>query len=459
MIAVLLSLVNHLVSTGPLVHICSTSTITQTVQIAAHTHIKPIHYTYDLTENFVRIESLAYCVVHVLENGEQMDPNTRLTGVEVNPRSPQYTKCMTVLDPELDRLRMQYDSDLFDEAKRVTTWITVMQKVSSGELVLSDTSFLKLPFFRPTLLSLQAKFQQQALSMDESDKGSQSSPHSSHSSPHTSLETRLVSSLRTRSSSHCKQESLHLLTILHSLITSPPNPNVVEYSSTDSFDPSPSLFHPIETDPTELFHPSIFDEDDIYLLAHSLLRCRAVCDLVGAENCIRDVAPFLDRTISALGSSNSLLPIFIPEMLPVNAKHLRDGLPVIGSLLFYSSKRVHGFGGILKEMVRVGVLDCMIRAVSESSFLEDYENGICVIGILLRSIRDSEFCEDIFDANNQTSLVGQDIPSVSQCSTLQILVFSSASVFDRMIPEIYRRMHNFGFDGKRVGNHGTITAR
>ncbi|KAK2945288.1 hypothetical protein BLNAU_19789 [Blattamonas nauphoetae] len=42
------------------------------------------------------------------------------------------------------------------------------------------------------------------------------------------------------------------------------------------------------------------------------------------------------------------------------------------------------------EMVQLGVIDCVVVAVSQSSFLEDYENGIALIGDLLRAVRQDE---------------------------------------------------------------------
>ncbi|KAK2950511.1 hypothetical protein BLNAU_14504 [Blattamonas nauphoetae] len=42
------------------------------------------------------------------------------------------------------------------------------------------------------------------------------------------------------------------------------------------------------------------------------------------------------------------------------------------------------------EMVLLGVIDYVVVAVSQSSFLEDYENGIALIGDLLRAVRQDE---------------------------------------------------------------------
>ncbi|KAK2948347.1 hypothetical protein BLNAU_16693 [Blattamonas nauphoetae] len=173
----------------------------------------------------------------------------------------------------------------------------------------NDTSFLKLSFFRPTLLSLQAKFQQLASSLDGPDENSTSSLHSSHSSPHTSLDAHHDSSLRTiSSSSHFKQESLQLLNILHSLLTSPLPLSLQNHHPPHIPDTAFTIYELDDNvSPTERFNSSLFDEVDNEKLARSLHRCFSVCELVGAENCIDDVPEFFDRTVSVLGSSNNLL--------------------------------------------------------------------------------------------------------------------------------------------------------
>ncbi|KAK2955499.1 hypothetical protein BLNAU_9546 [Blattamonas nauphoetae] len=59
--------------------------------------------------------------------------------------------------------------------------------------------------------------------------------------------------------------------------------------------------------PNERFHSSLFDEVDNEKLARSLVHCASVCQQVGAEKCIIDIPKFMDRTISALGTSDSFL--------------------------------------------------------------------------------------------------------------------------------------------------------
>ncbi|KAK2950561.1 hypothetical protein BLNAU_14555 [Blattamonas nauphoetae] len=77
-------------------------------------------------------------------------------------------------------------------------------------------------------------------------------------------------------------------------------------------------------------------------------------------------------------------------------------------------KRVVSLGSVgnRMEMVRFGMLDIVIRGVSESSFLEDYENGICVIGILLRSIRDFRNKQDVIDYDFSDNLSHPELESI-----------------------------------------------
>ncbi|KAK2944111.1 hypothetical protein BLNAU_20943 [Blattamonas nauphoetae] len=177
-----------------------------------------------------------------------------------------------------------------------------------SEAFQNDTSFIKLSFFRPTLLSLRAKFQQLASSVDGSEDSSTSSLISSHSSPNTSLEALLDSSLRTlSSSSHFRQESLRLLTILHTLLTSPLPSSPTHKFRIEHFGPRSTLINPDTITPNEIFDSSLFDEADNEKLTRSLVRCKSVCELVGAEKCILDIEHFIDRTVSVLGTSDSLL--------------------------------------------------------------------------------------------------------------------------------------------------------
>ncbi|KAK2953878.1 hypothetical protein BLNAU_11138 [Blattamonas nauphoetae] len=122
------------------------------------------------------------------------------------------------------------------------------------------------------------------------------------------LNPLLDSSLRTLSSSpNFRQESLRLLTILHSLLTSPLPPSPTKQFRRENYGPRLALVEPDPINPSELFDSSLFDEADNEKLARSLVRCKSVCEIVGAEKCILDIPNFIDRTVSALGTSDSLL--------------------------------------------------------------------------------------------------------------------------------------------------------
>ncbi|KAK2955537.1 hypothetical protein BLNAU_9585 [Blattamonas nauphoetae] len=225
---------------------------------------------------------------------------------KVDLLSPQSQTFSQLLDHEVVETNKQLDSDLFQEATGISSWKDFLRQLTgekrdellylSGIDFQKDTSFLKFVFFRPTLLSLQAKFQQLASSLDGSAGSSTSSQHSSHSSPHTSLDAHLDSSNQTHSSSpHFKQESLQLLNILHSLLTSPLPPSPIKVSTLDRSYLKINQLQQDTIDPDEKFHSSLFDEVDNEKLARSLVRCLSVRKVVGAEKCIRDIPNFMDR--------------------------------------------------------------------------------------------------------------------------------------------------------------------
>ncbi|KAK2943248.1 hypothetical protein BLNAU_21820 [Blattamonas nauphoetae] len=309
---VLRRLINLIISTGHVVPIFDPSQINAIVRQLTDAFNEQLPSQLGLFDTLMWMPTFVYLGVHGLESNGLTKHKERLTDIDCLSSSPQYKQFSKLLDPELAAMRQQFDSNLFEEAKRITLWKEFLQKVASGEEILNDTSFLKLSFFRPTLLSLQSKHTQMASSADVSPGSSTSSVDSSLSSPHTSLEVHHDSSLRTLSSSpQFKQESLRLLTILHSLVVSHLSsiPSSQKIQREQFIHPFLLTSFAVDADPTEKFHSSLFDEEDDEILAQSLIRCHAVCRLVGDEQCIVDVWPFFDRTVSVLGSSNAILRI------------------------------------------------------------------------------------------------------------------------------------------------------
>ncbi|KAK2955480.1 hypothetical protein BLNAU_9527 [Blattamonas nauphoetae] len=283
-------LLHHLVNIGHLVPACDPSefeTVLTDITNAAPKHLSD---DLDLYHNFLWMATPAYLAVNFLEIEGLANHVNRLTDSNFDYDSPKFTAFFRLIEPALVEVSKQFEPELFEEARRISSWKDFLQKVAGGEEVENDTSFLKLPFFQPTLLSLQAKFQQLASSLDGSD------------------DAHYNSSLRTHSSSsHFKHESIQLLNILHTLLTSPLSPSLIEHSPSDSFSKLATRFQPDNIDPAERFRPSLFDEVDDVELARSLIRCRSVCDLVGVEKCIVDTPEFFDRTVSVLGSSDPFL--------------------------------------------------------------------------------------------------------------------------------------------------------
>ncbi|KAK2948989.1 hypothetical protein BLNAU_16095 [Blattamonas nauphoetae] len=304
LLSILHHLIHHLVNVGHLIPDCDPSEFEKIVGHFINKYIDSKGFHLDMIDDLRLIPLFTYILVSTLEDQVYVLSEDRLTDTDIDTESPKYSTFLHLIAPAFIEIKKQFDPDVFEEARRISSWKERLQKVAGGEEVENDTSFLKLPFFRPTLLSLQAKFQQLTSSKD-ADDNSTSSLHSSHSSPHTSLAAHLDSSLRTHTSAaQFKQESLKLLTILHSLLTSPLPPSLTEHTPTDLSAAILTVLQYVPINLNENFKSSLFDEADDEKLARSLMRCRSVCELVGAENCIDDIPEFFDRTISALGSSD-----------------------------------------------------------------------------------------------------------------------------------------------------------
>ncbi|KAK2943936.1 hypothetical protein BLNAU_21139 [Blattamonas nauphoetae] len=322
MLQIFRDLIDRLVRTGHIVPACDPSKFEEIVSEHTSKFMKLNPTALNMVDNLRWMVQGAYSIVHLLETVGLVNHPVRVTDSEADPRSPHYQQFTKIVDPEVDKLITQFHQEVFQEARRIASWKEFLQKVSDGEEVEDDTSFLKLSFFRPTLLSLQAKFQTLASPKDGPDDNSTLSLHSSRSSPLTSLDAHLDPSLRTHSSSpNFRQESLRLLTILHSLLTSPlppsllttpPPPSLIRYSINPHSliqisDRRLGCLQQATVDRNEKFRSSLFDEIDNETLARSLVRCQRVCEFVGAEKCIDDLFNFIDRNVSALNTSNTLI--------------------------------------------------------------------------------------------------------------------------------------------------------
>ncbi|KAK2963579.1 hypothetical protein BLNAU_1622 [Blattamonas nauphoetae] len=252
-------------------------------------YLKIIPNDLSFADAFQWMMSREYFLIHFMEDNELVDHRVRLTDAARNNQSPQFTIFTKMLTPELEKLKKQFDPDLFEEARRITSWRELLQRVASGEEVLNDQSFLKSSVFRPTLLSLQEKFQHLASSVEGS-------------------------------------ESLKLLTILHTLLVSPLPPTSTSLGPQQAVFVNEALIHSIaaDADPREKFQSSIFDEVDNEILTRSLIRCHSVCNLVGVGKCVFDIPQVVDRTDSALGRSHNLVSLAASSQL-----HIFDNQPFV----------------------------------------------------------------------------------------------------------------------------------
>ncbi|KAK2955534.1 hypothetical protein BLNAU_9582 [Blattamonas nauphoetae] len=194
-------LFDHLAITGHVVLTCDPSKFEEIVNDWINMFPNNSPNPFDLFDDPMWVTMILYGIIHAMEQGDLTNHIIRLTDTEFDLHSPQLTQFKELFEPALVEVRKRFDPYLFEEAKRISSWKELLQKVAGGEEVENDTSFLKLPFFRPTLLSLQAKFQQLASSLDGSEDSSTSSLLSSYSSHHTSLAAHLDSSLLALSSS------------------------------------------------------------------------------------------------------------------------------------------------------------------------------------------------------------------------------------------------------------------
>ncbi|KAK2940135.1 hypothetical protein BLNAU_24949 [Blattamonas nauphoetae] len=179
-----------------------------------------------------------------------------------------------LLDPETEKLRREFDGELFEEAGRISMWREFLQKVGDGEEVETNTSLAPSEVPATGVVGGWVGGQFDVVS----DFVALFSPHLSRSPP------RLLSS-----------DSFVVFRIEH-------------------FGPRSTLINPDTITPNEIFDSSLFDEADNEKLARSLVRCKSVCELVGAEKCILDI-----ETSSIELSLCSALPTLFFVLLQVRS--------------------------------------------------------------------------------------------------------------------------------------------
>ncbi|KAK2950592.1 hypothetical protein BLNAU_14484 [Blattamonas nauphoetae] len=266
--SVLRRLINHLFSTGTLIPICDQSKIDDLVNEMINSCLQSLPSTLGLSDTLIRMIGKIYDLVHQMEINNLTDTTVRLSGIDSESHPLKLRQFLRFYEPELIKISKQYDPTVFDDPRRIQFWKEFLNKVALGEEVVTDAY---LP------------------------------PNEVPTSVLVNKWIRDISYGTLPSSSHIKQKVLELLDILHPLIASSLNLSFLKHTQIKTVDRVQKYENP---DPTERFDISIFDEADDELLAQSLVRCFSVCDLVGAEKCIRTLPTFFDRTVSLLGSSN-----------------------------------------------------------------------------------------------------------------------------------------------------------
>ncbi|KAK2940324.1 hypothetical protein BLNAU_24769 [Blattamonas nauphoetae] len=198
-----------------------------------------------------------------------------------------------LLDSEIKILRRDFDAALFEEARRISSWKELLRKVAGGEKVMTDASL-------PPIEEPKSGF------IDGGIRGQFDDIFAILAlfSQHLSRDTRQF----------FPSNSLFVTTIQTRITPTSDHPSLSPHLPSHSFSYQPdfseqllTLVQPDDISLTERFHSSLFDETDNEKLARSLVRCKSVCGLIGAEKCILDIAIFIHRTVSVLGTSNSLI--------------------------------------------------------------------------------------------------------------------------------------------------------
>ncbi|KAK2948567.1 hypothetical protein BLNAU_16466 [Blattamonas nauphoetae] len=334
-----------------------------------------------LSDIFLTTAAYAYFVIHEIEELSFPETIVRLTGFAGEDHSLYFPNFYPMIEPKLGEIRKLFDSDLFEEAKRITSWREFLNEVASGEEVVTDSSLA--PSEVPTsgvvdewIRGIGCASFGDCVSLKDLYQIFRLQPNKHHSRVESDIVT-LCASL----------EWLNIPTGFESALA--------HSNQFLSHDPNAYITPPAP-------HPDLLNSS-----AHPVVVLWSLSKLLNAN-----------------------MMMFDTWNLPFLCTMMLLSIPVEVSVALEAVKRVVcvSNAGILNVMVRWGVLDIVIRAVSESSFLEDYENGISFSLLSLEnSWSDGGW---LFSSNTSTdsdsSSVSLSIESRTPSSPYTSTVFTSA---------------------------------
>ncbi|KAK2955764.1 hypothetical protein BLNAU_9300 [Blattamonas nauphoetae] len=293
--SVLPRLMNYLIKTGYVFPVRTPLVINKLIAELIKFTNTNLPKDVSLFDAFLMLPVFVDSAVHGMESGGFVVTNVNPSAHSVKSDALNSTRFGIILEPELVAIRKQFDPELFEEARRILLWKEFLERVASGEEVVTDSDLTPNEDPKTGCICGRVRGEFDVISAFVA----LFSTHLPRSTP------QLFTS-----------ESLELLTIVHSLLTSPLPPSL----PTSTLTPSHPRHHPTQImtniltisqfnnpSPTERFSSTLFDEADDEVLARSLIRCNSVCGLVGPEKCISDIPTFFDRTVSVLGSSNAVV--------------------------------------------------------------------------------------------------------------------------------------------------------
>ncbi|KAK2954215.1 hypothetical protein BLNAU_10870 [Blattamonas nauphoetae] len=130
----------------------------------------------------------------------------------------------------------------------------------------------------------------------------------------------------------------------------------------DEPDFSPIAHEPIDLN--ETFSPHIFDEEDETTLAHKILRCHRLCELVPPKQCITNIEQFVEGLTALLESQNTTLQNSVISLLT----HLIGALEFgeIHRKLMFSLRHAFREGSIPSQLVLLFVSTFFTGHISDT---------------------------------------------------------------------------------------------